>query len=252
MNNRVFILIIVVLVFGALALIVFGGEDSTSTAEEPQRSSNTYGVSPSGVVLEEAYSFACPACGGAHTHLKTIREEYKDRVVFQPVHLPLTARPGFKNALIAHRAAEAAALQGDESFWALHDKLFEERDLWVELEGDPYPQIKLFVEEIGLNLEQFEADFKSEKVNGIIQADIDYLRKTKGIDSTPTFILNDEVIKIDWQDADNFRQVLDEALQLAEEEAGESSSPETTDEEAKEENTDDDSAESDSENEESE
>ena len=236
MNNRIFILIIAILVLGSFALIVLGSSDPQNPAEDDLRSSNTYGVSPDNVLLQEAYSLACPSCAQAHTNLKTLREEYKDRIVFQPIHFPLTARPGFKNALAAHRAVEAAAQQGDESFWKLHDKLLEERSAWVEIAGDPYPQFEAFAKEIGLNLEKFETDFRSEKINNIIKNDEKYLRDTFEIDSTPTFILNGEVTKIQWQDIEAFRGILDEALGLVAEadsdEAGEEAENTNEDEEA--------------------
>ena len=197
MNNRIFIIIIAILVLGALAFIILGGAGEEASS---QLSSNTYGSSPHNIVLQEAYSLGCPSCAAAHPVLKQIREEYQDRIVFQPLHFPLTG--SFPNAMTGHRAVQAAAMQGSDKFWAMHDKLFEEREAWVAPVKDPYSQIIVFAEELGLDIEQFETDFKSTAVNDVIRADERFLRDEHGISSTPSFVLNNEVVEFaieDWR-----------------------------------------------------
>ncbi|MCY4011022.1 MAG: thioredoxin domain-containing protein [Candidatus Saccharibacteria bacterium] len=189
MNNKIFIFLIALIVILFLGFVILGDNQDAPTVS--QRSDNTYGVSPQNIVLEEAYSLGCPACAQHHPVLKPLRQEFQDKIIFQPVHFPLTA--SFRNALAAHRAVEAARQQSLDLFWALHDKLFEEREAWVNLD-DPIDQIRVFAEEAGVDLEQFDVDFKSSKINDIINNDIKYV-ESLGITGTPTFILDGQVLE---------------------------------------------------------
>lgn len=225
MNNRIFILVISLIVLGALGLIVLGG----SSQSVGQTSKHIYGFSKKGVVLQEVFSLGCPRCAEAHPNLKILREEYADRVAFQVIHFPSTAQ--FPKALLAHRSLEAASKQGSDKFWALHDKLFEEYALWGDPNGppdDPYPHIEEFVKELGLDLEKFRTDFRSPEVNATIQADEAYIRQEfPEVKGTPSFILNDQVLdsnKFRYNSLESMRKVLDEALALEGEATGNTNS----------------------------
>ena len=171
------------------------GENGATTNGEPTdengsqtspTSNNVFGTGEN-LVLMEAYSLGCPACAQYHTILKQIRQEYADQITFQAVHFPLTIN--FANARAGHRAVEAAAQQ--DKFWEMHDILFERRELWTAQHGNeqPIPQIELFAEELGLDLEQFRQDFRSAEINNVINEDEAFL-KNLGVTSTPTFFIN--------------------------------------------------------------
>ena len=210
MSNKV-LLIIIAFILILVALIVFSKNDDVVPTEPA--SNNTYGNSESKVVLMEAYSLSCPACASFHPLLKEIREEYKDRILFQVVHFTLsgTSRSGgLQNARAAHRAVEAAARQN--KFWEMHDLLFENRESWtVTATSDPVPQIEVYAQELGLDLAQFKEDFASEEINEIIKNDEKYLKSLK-VTETPTFFINGE--KLDNQQLaslDIARQTLNRA-----------------------------------------
>ena len=191
MNNKIvgaIISIIILILIGVIAFSDGNGGNSNGEALTAPSSNNKIGNAEAEVALMEAYSLGCPACAEFHPILKQIREEYSDRITFQVVHFPLTAN--FQNARAGHRAVEAAAVQG--KFWEMHDLLFEKRDLWTqEATNNPVPQIETFAEELGLDIEKFKADFKSEEVNNIINGDEEYL-KSLGASVTPTFFINGE------------------------------------------------------------
>lgn len=90
----------------------------------------------------------CPYCAAAHLILR----ELPIRRAFR--HFPVASKHPRARAL-AH-AAEAAALQG--RFWEMHDSLLEDQGhlddphLWERAEG------------LGLDLDHFEADRRSEAV----------------------------------------------------------------------------------------
>ena len=218
MSNKIFLAVIgfILLIFLVLiTLAAFRGDVEKTDLTGPS-SNNKIGSSEQGVILMEAYSLGCPACADAHTTiLKQIREEYSDKIVFQAVHFPLTA--SFQNALAGHRAVEAAALQG--KFWEMHDTLFENRNLWTQqYTNNPVPQLEIFAAEIGLDIEQFKEDFRSEKVNDIINNDEDYMRSL-GASATPTFFLNGERIERSrLEPIEVARQTLNQVLDIEEEE----------------------------------
>ena len=220
MSNRVLLGVIAVIIILLGVLIIFSRDKTEIT--EPS-SNNTSGTSEKNVILMEAYSLGCPACADAHPLVQEIREEYSDRVIVQVVHYPLVAK--FQNALAGHRAVEAAAKQG--KFWEMNDLLFENRGLWVFAEtqnSNPTPQIEVFAEQLGLDIEQFKQDFGSVETNRIINGDIKYLEGL-GVSQTPTFFLNGQKME-NWQaqlqsTGNGIYPVLDEALGVTEEETGE-------------------------------
>lgn len=219
MSNRVLLGIIAVVVILLGVIIIFSRDKTEITGPS---SNNSSGTSEKNVILMEAYSLGCPVCADAHPIIQQIREEYSDRVVVQVVHYPLVAK--FQNALAGHRAVEAAAKQG--KFWEMNDLLFENRSLWAFVEtqnSDPVPQIEVFAEQLGLDIEQFKQDFGSVEINKIINGDIKYL-ESLGVSETPTFFLNGQKME-SWraqlQPIERARLTLDEALGITGEETEE-------------------------------
>jgi protein-disulfide isomerase len=106
------------------------------------------------VVIEYA-DFECPFCAALSVKLASRRL----RRVFR--HFPV--RSSHPRAWPAACAAEAAALQG--SFWEMHDSLF----------GDPGrledPHLWQRAEALGLDLERFDQDRRSEAVKARVKLD---------------------------------------------------------------------------------
>ncbi|MEM6997763.1 MAG: thioredoxin domain-containing protein [Patescibacteria group bacterium] len=225
---------VTVVILGALIGLgaLSGGNDSSSDGTSNSQvsgSQHSQGVSEKNVVLTEAIDFECPACAQFHPIVDQIKEEYKDRVVFEVKHYPITGI--HPNALAAHRAAEAVSKQSADGFWSLHDTLFESRNLWISsTTEDPRPVIDGFVEALGIDMDQYRTDFISSEVNDIINADREKMTEL-GAEGTPSFFLNNvRVLNNELDSLDEFRAVLDEAL-------GETST-EQTDESAESANTD--------------
>src|SRR5690242_18699138 len=74
------------------------------------------------VTLVEYGDFECPFCGMAYADLKDIRARVGNAMRFVFRHFP---RPVHPHAWNAAEASECAAAQGEASFWAMHDQLFE-------------------------------------------------------------------------------------------------------------------------------
>ena len=115
--------------------------------------------------------------------LEEMFAEYKDQISFTYRHFPL---PQHKNALPAAYASEAAGKQG--KFWEMADMLFKNQDEWSEsvtaqiiFEG--------YAKKIGLNIDQYKADVKSDAVKAKVERDLKSAKLSR-VDHTPTFFIN--------------------------------------------------------------
>jgi protein-disulfide isomerase len=115
--------------------------------------------------------FECPYCAAAAQQLAGARL----RLAFR--HFPV--RSSHPRAWPAARAAEAAALQG--RFWEMHDLLFADQG---RLED---PHLWARARRLGLDLDRFEADRRSEAVQARIRRDFES-GVCGGIVTTPTLI----------------------------------------------------------------
>ena len=128
--------------------------------------------------------------------------EYKDQLKFVYKYFPLS----FQNSLTAARAAQAASLQN--KFWEYHDILFQKQEEWGPVE-DPLSKFKEYAQQLSLNLDQFEKDYKSPQVDQVVTAQHDE-GVQNGVDSTPTFFVNN--MRIDYKGYETLKQAIDEAL----------------------------------------
>ena len=141
------------------------------------------------ITLIEYSDFQCPACKSYAPMIKRLSEEYKDNIKVVYRHYPL---PQHKNAKSAAYAAEAAGKQG--KFWEMHDLLFEKQEEWSN-EGDITEKLSIFAESLGLNKDEWRADYESQEVKDAVNADVT-LANMINLSSTPTFLLNGEKITI--------------------------------------------------------
>lgn len=196
------------IVFSAIVVAVLGGLIIYSRVSNPSSNVSTvnanaaipaseasgqiadqvYGKTNSQVVLVEYGDFQCPSCGGAHPQIKTIMEEYKDKVAFIYRNFPLTSI--HPNAKIAAAAAEAAGLQG--KYWDVHNLIYENQAEWKDLTGTERTNVfTTYAQTVGLDKDRFLVDIASTAVNRKISFD-QALGKKVGVNSTPSFYLNGE------------------------------------------------------------
>jgi protein-disulfide isomerase len=115
--------------------------------------------------------FECPYCAAEALKLAAVRL----RVIFR--HFPV--RTSHPRAWAAAGAAEAAGLQG--RFWEMHDLLFADQG---RLED---PHLWDRARTLGLDLERFDADRRSDEVLARIRRDFEAGVKG-GIVTTPTLL----------------------------------------------------------------
>lgn len=132
--------------------------------------------------------FQCPACRRFSDKTANLSKQFdgKLQIVFKhfplsPICNPSVRRNLHPRACEAALATEAARQQG--KFWAFHDALFASN-----LSKDENT-ISLVAKELGLNLNQFEADRTGEAATAKLKSDIE-LAKRLNVNYTPTIFLN--------------------------------------------------------------
>lgn len=217
-----FIVIAIVLVAaiaGGWILLRSSRQSSNSSQPTPDPALEIQGAEPphirgnpsAPVTVEEFGDFQCPSCGAYYPELKKIEAEFGDklRVIFR--ENPLV--PTHEHALLAAQAAEAAGLQGEDKFWAMHDKLYENQTTWTQAK-DLVPIFVDYGKQIGLNPDQFMKDLNGEKVAQRIFQD-GKRSHALGIKSTPSFFVNGKEARDEQWKPDGLRAMINEALKAA-------------------------------------
>ena len=163
------------------------------------------------VTVEEFADFQCPSCGAYYPELKKMEAEFgeKLRVIYRENPL----YPNHQYSIVAAQAAEAAGLQGEDKFWAMHDKLFETQTTWSEAK-DKDAVVAMFVDyakQIGVNPDQMMKDLSGEAVAARIFQD-GKRSHAIGVESTPSFFVNGKPAAGDSWKPDGLRKMINEAL----------------------------------------
>ncbi|SEC50073.1 Na+/H+ antiporter NhaA [Paramicrobacterium humi] len=145
---------------------------------DPERD-HVFGADDAPFTLVEYGDFQCGFCLKATGAVEEVRRELGDRVRYVWRHAPLTRY--HPNAQAAAEAAEAAALQG---------KFFEyEHSLFADQEHQLPTDILRRARDLGLDVEQFEADLNSADVAARVRDDaLD--AEAMEITAVPTFFVN--------------------------------------------------------------
>lgn len=178
----------------------------TSNNATGQLSNHVMGSTKSGVKLVEWGDYQCPACGAFYPLVKQITDKYDSQIQFQFRNFPLVSI--HPNALIGARAAEAAGMQN--KYWEMHDLLYENQQTW-SAGSDPTSYFDQYAQQLGLNVNKFNQDLKSDTTNAIVQADLAQANKN-GFDSTPTFVLDGKKIENNPRDLASFSKLIDDEI----------------------------------------
>lgn len=158
----------------------------------------------SGVTFVEFLDFECEACRAAFPIVEDLRKKYAGEVTFVARYFPL---PGHFNGERAARAVESAARQG--KFEAMYRKMYETQGSWGEAQKPHDELFRSFAEEIGLDMQQYDADYESPEVRDRVQKDM-HDGLSLGVQGTPTFYVDGEPFQP--QTVEDFSTRLDEAL----------------------------------------
>lgn len=213
---KVALLIVGAFVVAIGALLVSAGRDD---AAEPARDAVPGDLDPrlvredsrvlgepgsSDVVLVEFLDFECEGCRAAYPVIEDLREEYAGDVTFVARYFPL---PGHFNSTRAARAVESAARQG--RFEEMYQRMYETQVDWGEQRRPLDDLFRRYAEEIGLDMERYDADYASDEVADRVQRDVDD-GTDLGVSGTPTFYLDGELFQPTT--VEDFTIALDDAL----------------------------------------
>jgi len=117
---------------------------------------------------------ACPHCAAAWSRLRA----EPLRLCFR--HFPIASKRPRAPAL--HAAAEAAGLQRAEAFWEIVDSIYADHGHTDD------PHLWRRAEALGLDLERFDADRRSQAVIGRVKRDFDSGIRA-GVTGTPAYFV---------------------------------------------------------------
>ena len=179
--------------------------DETISGKGLAKSVHIRGNPDASVTLEEFGDFECPSCASLATFVDQLIKEYHPRVrlIFRNFSLPM-----HQLARDAALTAEAAGLQG--RYWEMHDMLFREQAVWssatdVQLLFDTY------AETLGLDLDQFRKDVKSDKVRERVESD-QTRAKSLGVKTAPTLFVDKREMGPNERNPEGVRKLVDEAV----------------------------------------
>lgn len=125
------------------------------------------------LLLIEYGDLECAYCASLHARLEQLRERVALRHAYR--HFPV--RSAHPRAWAAACATEAAALQG--RFWEMHDAILADQGHMED------PHLWQLAERLGLDVERFERERRSEAVRERVQRD--FMSGVRaGVVTTPT------------------------------------------------------------------
>ncbi len=140
------------------------------------------------IVMVEYSDYECPFCGKFYSEtLPLIESQYINtgKVKFVYKDFPLSFHPNAQKAAEATRCVKEQ--NGDEGYWAIHDKIFENQ------QSLSIASLRQWANEIGLNIQQFDSCLQSGKMAAAVQKD-SYEGQQDGVQGTPAFFINGEII----------------------------------------------------------
>lgn len=197
------IILLGALIIGGLAWAIVSGPSSgsvgTVNTNVKFNDANDPAIGPTSTkaVVRMFGDFQCPACGAAEEGVQYARQAYGAKVRFIWNDFPLTQI--HSNAFAGSVAARCAEDQG--KFWEYHDALYHYQLAWSSL-ADPSASFKDYAKELNLNADSFASCLSSQTDRSKIQDDMSE-GDANGVDSTPTFFVNDKKLvgvltKEDW------------------------------------------------------
>ncbi len=198
-RNNIFFTIFVGLVIFSLVFMGFVSSFRLAKKEYdvfPRETDHILGdLNKAKIVVIEYSDFECPACQSFYPIVKSLKEKYKDEVVFIYRHLPLIEI--HPKALMAAQAAEAASKQG--KFWEMHNLLFEKQAEWKN-SPNPKELFLSYAKTLNLDLDKFKKDFENQEIKEKILNERSEALKL-GLQGTPSFFVNRKLVTLTSYDS---------------------------------------------------
>ncbi len=149
----------------------------------------------------------CPFCSKYYTQVKTVANQYGDKVALIYKDMPLDFHPQARNSALTARCA------GEQNkFWQMTDVLYAQQDAWGKTEGTD--TFKVYARNLGLNTAQFNQCMDDERYADLVQADFEEGR-SYGISGTPSTFINAQ-FRSGLLQAEELKAIIDAELEKAE------------------------------------
>lgn len=185
----------------AAFILVAGGALYYGIAGNNSSNSDENRGEPQQVHILKYSDYQCPACKAYVPLQEELKREFGDLVQLEYRHFPLS---GHQFAELASRSVEAAREQ--EKYKEMHDLIFEYQETWSR--GDARSHFTDFAEQIGLDMEQFEADLESEEIAQRVES-----QRQEGVrrqvSGTPTYFINGQRLRQNPQSYEQFKSVVE-------------------------------------------
>lgn len=191
-NNQAIAVIAIGAVFFAVVAGVYflsrdDGDDGGSTppvAEAALVTEDSWKITSEGakVTIVEFLDFECEACRAAHPAVQEILQKYQGQITYVVRNFP-----NHNNSVLAIKAAEAAGEQG--KYWEMYNILFERQLEWGEKQESQAEAFLSYAQELGLDMQAFQASLESDKYLDAIAAE-KQAALDLGVEATPTFYIN--------------------------------------------------------------
>lgn len=169
------------------------------------RPANALGPADAPVTIEFFSDFQCPQCARYEPVIKSVKDEFGDKVRLVVRHFPLGTH---ENAALAACAAEAAANQG--KFWQMIEALYKTQWMWGRA---PAPRAiwRDQAKQVGLDVDQFEKDIDSTACRS--RVGLDAMRADSvGVRTAPSVVINGYNVPNNEFGENGFRAAIKAAL----------------------------------------
>lgn len=144
------------------------------------------------ITIVEFSDYECPFCGRFYSNtLSELKERFVEtgQVKFVYRDFPLSSHPGaYPSALFAECTRDQL---GNEAYFSVHDKLFENLNSGVRFN---YEDMAEFADSLAVDQGELKECFDSDKFEDEIYGDLDDARAI-GVSGTPTFIVGNQILK---------------------------------------------------------
>jgi len=169
-------------------------------------SANPYkGGANAKVVIQEFSDFQCPFCSRVEPTVKQISDTYGDKVKIVWRHKPLPMHPDAP--LASEAAVEAFKQKGSDTFWKMHDVLFQNQST---PDGLKRPALENYAGQLGLDMGKFKSALDNHSHKALVDADAK-VGDDAGISGTPAFTINGYFVS-GAQPFPKFKKLIDRAL----------------------------------------
>lgn len=148
------------------------------------------------ITILEYADFQCPACANYSYYVKALMEAFPNSIRFVYRDVPLASI--HDKAYISSMVGKAAGNQG--KFWEMYDIFYSTQNVWFYYTEEEFVDWALEqAADLGLDLDQFEADIYDSDVRAALEEQTNELLNL-GVHYTPFLIFNDHISRDGYPD----------------------------------------------------